>query len=146
MTETSVALEAAAGALEYVERLLDASGLPTGDVREKPECFYVGSIGGDRVGIGGIERRGADGLLRSVVVEPSQRGRGVGTVLVERLEGKARADGIDRLYLLTTTAADFFGARGYVEAERSDVPAAIRATTQFEDLCPASATCMRKEL
>ncbi|WP_228434553.1 hypothetical protein [Natrarchaeobaculum aegyptiacum] len=51
---------------------------------------------------------------------------------------------VDALYLLTTTAVDFFAARGYDEIDRADAPDAIRNTTEFADLCPSSATCMRR--
>ena len=134
------------GDLAYVETLLEENGLPSRDVRAKPECFYVGCDGDGRVGVGGVEVYGSDGLLRSVVVERSARGNGFGAALCDALEGEARADGVERLYLLTTTAADFFAERGYVEIERSAAPASIRRTAEFEDLCPATATCMEKSL
>jgi amino-acid N-acetyltransferase len=129
----------------YVERLLRAAELPADDVGSKPDCFYVG-YDGDRVGVGGIERRGTEGLLRSVVVEPSARGGGVGAALCAALEDRARQTGVGTLYLLTTDAAGFFERRGYAEIERSEAPAGIKATTQFEELCPATATALRKSL
>lgn len=143
--------------LDYVESLLADEGLPTGDVRAKQDCFYVahregdhdadGRVGDDEpVGVGGVEPAGEAALLRSVVVEPSARGDGVGSALCDALEAVARDDGVDALYLLTTTAAAFFAARGYEEVERSAVPAPMRDTDEFADLCPASATCLRKHL
>jgi amino-acid N-acetyltransferase len=81
-----------------------------------------------------------------VVVEESVRGAGYGTALCDELEAQAAADGIDALYLLTTTAAGFFEARGYEAIDRNEAPPLIRQTTEFEDLCPASATCMKKSL
>lgn len=115
-------------------------------MRSRPGCFSVGYVDGDPVGAGGIERYGAVGLLRSVVVEETARGNGYGAAICRALEAEARADGVETLYLLTTTATDFFAERGYAELERADAPAAIRETTQFDELCPASATCMRKYL
>lgn len=133
-------------ALPYVERLLEGNGLPAADVRAAPARFYVGYGDGTPVGVGGVERHGHDGLLRSVVVEPSARGDGVGTALCAALEAEARAAGIEALYLLTTTAAGFFDRQGYREVDRAEAPAAVRATAQFAELCPASATCMHKSL
>lgn len=132
--------------LDDVERLLAANDLPSEDVRPGPAQFYVASAGDGVVGTGGLELYGDAGLLRSVAVRDSARGAGVGTAVCEYLEETARAEGVEALYLLTTTAADFFADRGYVETERVDAPAAIRGTTQFEELCPATATCMRKRL
>jgi len=147
VSETTIALREADD-LDYVEGLLARNGLPSGDVRSKPGCFYVGDAGDERVGIGGIERHGdgSVGLLRSLVVEETHRAAGVGTALCAALETRAAADGVDTLYLLTTTAAGFFAGRGYAGIEREDVPTPIRRTDEFDHLCPASATCMRKRL
>lgn len=132
--------------LSYVESLLDENGLPSRDVRSKPDCFYVGYADGDAVGVGGVEAYGPDALLRSVVVAESKRGEGFGTALCDALEAEARAEGVETLFLLTTTASDFFADRGYAEIERTDAPDAVRETTEFDDLCPATASCMRKSL
>lgn len=147
MDETTLDLRRADGEdLSYVERLLERNGLPTEDVRSKPECFYVVYDGEDRIGIGGLETDRNVGLLRSVVVDRSVRGHGYGTRLCERLETKARDVGVETLYLLTTTASEFFSGRDYVEIDRSDAPDAVRRTTEFTDLCPTTATCMEKSL
>lgn len=58
----------------------------------------------------------------------------------------AAAQGIETLYLLTTTAAQFFARRGYEVVARSDAPNVIAATSQFSKLCPASSAFMRKVL
>ncbi|WP_459192991.1 arsenic resistance N-acetyltransferase ArsN2 [Halosimplex sp. J119] len=158
----SVRLRRADGAaLSTVESLLDRNDLPSGDVRSGRGRFYLGYADGldgdgepvpaetaarDPVAVGGLETYGADALLRSLVVVESARGEGVGSAVCDALEERARTDGVDRLYLLTTTAAAFFAARGYEEIERTDAPAAIRETTQFADLCPSSATCLSKTL
>lgn len=134
------------GSLSYVESMLDETGLPSRDVRSKPDCFYVGYADGDAVAVGGIEAYGTAGLLRSVAVDDSKRGEGFGTAMCDALEAEARAAGVETLYLLTTTAAEFFADRGYEERERSDAPDSIRETTEFDDICPATAVCMRKPL
>lgn len=132
--------------LSYIETLLERNDLPTQDVRAHPDWFYVGYTGTDPVGIGGVERYGMDGLLRSVVIEHTARGNGFGTALCEALEATASADGVETVYLLTTTAADFFANRGYKECKRSDAPVAIQQTTEFDSLCPTTATCLKKLL
>ena len=132
--------------LGYVERLLVRNDLPAQDVRSKPNCFYIGYAGGERVGIGGFERYGTDGLLRSVVVEESNRGEGLGTALCETLEANASAASIETLYLLTTTAVEFFADRGYRKIGRSSAPSSIQQTTEFRFLCPTTAVCMRKHV
>lgn len=147
MSDASLTLQRADGdTIGYVETLLDENNLPSRDVAAHPERFYIGYDGDERVGIGGIETYATNGLLRSVVVERSARGNGFGTALCAALETEANADGVERLYLLTTTAASFFRDRGYVEVTRSAAPDAIRQTTEFDELCPTTATCMKKSL
>jgi amino-acid N-acetyltransferase len=146
MGTQAVRLRPARDALGYVERLLDRNGLPTRDVRSKPDCFFLAVQDGDRVGVGGLEPYGSVGVLRSVVVAAPSRGRGVGTALCDALERRAASDGIERLYLLTTTAAAFFRDRGYDRVDRAAVPDAIRTSAEFEDLCPSTATCLCRSL
>lgn len=134
------------GTVGFLRTLLDDNGLPTADVASNPDWFYVGYVDGDPIGGGGIEAYGPNGLLRSVVVEESVRGRDYGTALAESLEAAASRGGVENLYLLTTTAERFFEARGYRKTARAEVPCAIRRTSEFQSLCPESATCMGKSL
>jgi amino-acid N-acetyltransferase len=132
--------------LADAERLLSRVGLPTSDVPAAFDRAVVASRGGERVGVGALEVHGRAGLLRSVAVEPTARGTGVGTAVCDALAAAARDAGVERLYLLTTTASDFFRARGFVPCDRESVPAAVRATTQFAELCPDSAACLTRSL
>lgn len=125
---------------------LDRNDLPTDDVRDRPDSFVLAQSDGETVGVGGIERHGTEGLLRSVVVRSELRGAGYGTVLTDALESRARTDGIDRLYLLTTTERSFFERQGYEQVDRAAVPESIGETAQFTDICPDSATVLRKSL
>ncbi|MDS0474077.1 arsenic resistance N-acetyltransferase ArsN2 [Natrinema sp. 1APR25-10V2] len=147
MTEVSITVATAeTDAIDRVEALLKANELPYRDVRAKPGCFFVAVDGTEFIGVGGIERYESDGLLRSVVTKQSVRGRGYGSAVCDELEAHARKNGIATLYLLTTTAAEFFRQRGYEAIDREEAPSEIRETTEFTDLCPSSATCMKKSL
>lgn len=147
MTDASIAVREAAGAdFDRVEALLAANDLPHRDVRTGPGRFFLARSGGEFVGVGGVETYGPDGLLRSVVVREPYRGRGYGTALCAALEEQARERGVETLYLLTTTAAAFFRRRGYEAIPRERVPPKVRETSEFADLCPASAACMRREI
>jgi amino-acid N-acetyltransferase len=79
-------------------------------------------------------------------VADNHRGGGHGKALVSHAEAWASQHGVEALYLLTTTAAEFFARLGYVAIPRSEAPAAIAATAQFASLCPSSSTFMRKVL
>jgi len=143
MAETSLR-PADADDRAVVERLLADAGLPTADLDDA--TLYVATRNGDRVGAGGLEVRGDAALLRSVVVPPDRRGEGHGAAVVDGLETRAREACVGTLYLLTTTAAAFFAARGYERIDRDAVPEPVAGTPEFAELCPDAATCMRKTL
>lgn len=131
-----------------VEAMLVAAGLPVSDLSRSPTSLSLLGMRqeGQLLGVVGIEAYGREGLLRSLVVVPARRNAGLGLGLVSDAERWATVRGITILYLLTTTAAQFFAQRGYETIARSEAPASIAATAQFKDLCPASSTFMRKVL
>ena len=131
---------------EIIRDLLERSGLPTGDLGTARPEFVVATRDGGIVGIGALEHFGSAALLRSVAVEAQSRGSGVGRLIVEELERRARTANISELILLTLTAADFFGRLGYNTKERGAVPPAVRESAEFRSLCPASAVCMAKSI
>jgi amino-acid N-acetyltransferase len=140
------AREAAADDLDRVYRLLEQEGLPTSDLPSSGARFIVLVNAGVIVAAGALERFGSAGLLRSVVVAGDRRGAGLGRTIVDELESRARATGIDRLVLLTQTAREFFTGRGYRRIERIDAPVDVQGSEEFRSLCPSTATCMIKLL
>jgi amino-acid N-acetyltransferase len=48
------------------------------------------------------------------------------------------------LYLLTTTAENYFPAFGFTAIPRDSVPDEIQTTSEFKDICPSSAIVMRR--
>lgn len=128
-----------------VERMLSDVGLPTADLDGGVETF-VAERDGEVVGCGGLERSGTGALVRSVAVAPEARGEGYGTAICRALFGEAARGGADDLYVLTTDAEGFFRRLGFETVERESVPKGIGETRQFADLCPETATCMRREV
>jgi amino-acid N-acetyltransferase len=127
--------------------LLEAAELPWSDLTdEHMEHFFFCGSPAALTGLIGIELRGANALLRSLVVQANRRSSGLGQALVEHAEAQARARGVRSIYLLTTSAAKFFERRGYVPATREEAPAEIRSTPEFTDICPASSAFMVKRL
>ena len=125
---------------------LDRAGLPIVDLDAERATYFALIEDGAPIGFGGIAGTGADRLLRSVVVPEAGQRTGVGSRIVGLLEQEARREGADRLWLLTTDAAGFFGRLGWRPVERSAAPDAIRESRQFASLCPASATLMVRDL
>jgi len=132
--------------LDPVADLLAAHDLPHQDIQDSPAVFYQARRAGQRVAIGGLETCPPDALLRSLLVLDEQQGQGIGSAVCKSLENRARRQGIETVYLLTTTASGFFADRGYERIDRQDAPEPIQATTEFSQLCPDSAVCMAKEL
>jgi amino-acid N-acetyltransferase len=121
--------------------------LPTADIEEPGRLFWRFETDEEMpVGFGGLEVHGEDALLRSLVTLPPVRGRGIGAAIVTALEFEARLHGCANLWLITVAAADFFERLGYARCERAVVPASIRETAQFAELCPASADVLMKKL
>ncbi len=108
--------------------------------------FQVIWEGSRLVAAGGLEIYDTVALLRSLAVAETHRGRHLGSQIVAKLEQYARKNGVEEVYLLTTTAAGFFAKHGYRKIAREAVPAAIRQTREFAHICPASAVCMGKQL
>jgi len=70
------------------------------------------------------------------------RGGGMLALLLRRAFDKGGRDA----WLLTTTAAPFFGRAGFKPVERAIAPASVLATRQAASLCPASAALLRRSI
>lgn len=131
--------------LDSILALLEQVHLPTADIAPGPRQRFIGARADEQVcGVVAIEPLGDIALLRSLAVAPAYRSAGLGRKLVDAALARARALGVQEIYLLTTDAAEYFSRLGFAAVAREDVPAAIRASTQFATLCPASATVMHR--
>lgn len=128
-----------------VKQLLAACELPYADITPSHlQHFVILRDGAHLAGVAGLEPLGDVALLRSLAVPMRYRGQGFGSRLTHKAEAYARSQGVETLYLLTTTAEGFFAGRGYARIDRDTVPTAVQETTEFQSLCPASAVCMAK--
>jgi amino-acid N-acetyltransferase len=132
--------------LDAVEGLLSASKLPLDGVKENFSSFVVAEDEGKIAGAIGLEKFGSVALLRSAVVSPEHRGSGVGRRLVERVLESAAKDGIEELFLLTTTAEKYFPRFGFSNTSRSDVPLSLKASAEFQGACPDTAVVMKRRI
>lgn len=137
---------AAAADLAGIRRLLAAAHLDASDLETSATRLWVVGEPDAPAAVVGLETHGDVGLLRSLAVAEGLRGGGLGRALTDTVERHARDAGIRTLYLLTTTAADFFERIGYRRSDRAVVPDVIRATSQFSSLCPSSAVLMSKAM
>ena len=128
--------------LPAIRALLSGSGLPLDGLMEVPTRLVVARHGDRVVGAGALERHGAAGLIRSIVVSPEVRSSGIGSGIVAALERTADEDGLTATYVLTETAEAFFFRRGYRRIARGDAPPAVKASVEWATACGESAIPM----
>jgi amino-acid N-acetyltransferase len=132
--------------LAAVENLLATNDLPLDGVRENFSSFVVAEDRGAIRGAIGLEKYGSVALLRSAVVSPDDRGSGIGSRLVEQLLNRATEEGIEDLYLFTTTAEKYFPRFGFTRTTRMAVPDAVKASAEFQGACPDTAVVMTRHV
>jgi amino-acid N-acetyltransferase len=137
---------ARAGDLEAVLQLLRDNALPVDGLSDHLPTTLVARRGDRIVGSAALEVYDGGALLRSVAVAPAVQRSGLGRVLTDAAIELARQRRIPALFLLTTTADDYFPRFGFERIERAQVPVAVQESVEFTSACPASATVMRKLL
>ncbi|HXV24281.1 MAG TPA: arsenic resistance N-acetyltransferase ArsN2 [Alphaproteobacteria bacterium] len=125
---------------------LAEEGLPVEDLETAFSRFFALEEDGRLLGYAGLELHEHAALLRSVVVAREARRRGVGRRLVEAMLAQAALLGVQEIYLLTNSAADFFKRLGFSRIERGSAPPGIADSAEFTRLCPASAQAMMRHL
>jgi amino-acid N-acetyltransferase len=124
---------------------LAAASLPTADLDPgRMGEFLVADVAGNSAGLVGLELLGETGLLRSLVVDKTRRGHGIGEALVAAVLDRAEAANLDELWLLTIDADGYFARLGFEVRSRDEAPAAVRATPEFSSLCPGDAVLMSR--
>ncbi|HYI08652.1 MAG TPA: arsenic resistance N-acetyltransferase ArsN2 [Thermoanaerobaculia bacterium] len=134
---------ATAADLEPIKALLEANALPTAGVDEHWKTFIVARDGEKMVACGGAEAYQFAALLRSIAVLPDYRSHGIGRRIVRQLLDRLASRGLREFYLLTTTAEEYFRKRGFKTIDRDEVHPQLLSSREFQDACPATATCMR---
>lgn len=129
-----------------IKALLKKADLPYEDIDLNIQQFIVAQKGAKVIGTVGLEPYGECGLLRSLAVENTFRGQGLGRALVSEMTCQAKTMRVKQLYLLTLTADRFFEKESFKKINRESMPEAIQSTTEFKSICPVSSICMKKEI
>ena len=112
-TQFSLATE---GDLSAIQAWLADCRLPTDGIERLTANCIVAKADAKLVGTIALEPCGASALLRSLAVAPEYRVRSLGRNLCARMISHARMLGVERLYLLTTDAEQYFAALGFQRA------------------------------
>jgi amino-acid N-acetyltransferase len=142
-TTTSIG-PASGGDLDGIKRLLVGSLLPSRDVGGESQRFIVACEGGRLIGCAGLQVAGQDGLVRSMAVHWTRRNAGLGSRLHRRLLFEAVLADVRTLYVVTTTAEDFFAGHGFRKIAAHEVPPGLRASEEFTAFVPGGSTVMSR--
>lgn len=112
----------------YAGKILLEKNLVT--LYESVQEFWVAEHAGQVVGCGALHVLWADlGEVRTIAVDPTLTGRGVGHAIVDRLLQVARELGLQRVFVLTFET-EFFARHGFTEIEGTPVTAEV-----YEEMC-----------
>lgn len=116
---------------------LESSGALVQRSREKLEAeiahFQVVEQDGRLLGSAALYPLDAHSAeLACLAVEPEQGGETLGTRLLHAMETRARAEGIETLFVLTTQAQDWFTERGFSESSVDALPENRQALYNFQ--------------
>src|SRR5215203_4183660 len=148
-TQTLSVEQANEADLPAIYHLLESNGLPTDDLGSHINSTLVvrDESGPARVvGSAALELYNRYALLRSVAVDDTLRGHGMGLKLTQAALDLAQSLGILKVYLLTETASGFFPRFGFHPTSRKDVPHEVLGSVEFTTACPESALVMELTL
>lgn len=132
--------------IKSIKKLLQSNGLPHSDLETAPLHFFGVKENNEIIATGALEIYGKYAVLRSVAIKLHFQNLGYGKQIVKFLEKKAGELGVQKLYLLTTTAESFFRKLKYHPVQRELCPDKIKSSTQFNNICPSTASCLFKNL
>jgi N-acetylglutamate synthase-like GNAT family acetyltransferase len=130
--------------------LIAGAHLPPLFIEEYLDGFVVVERESVVVACGGVEMYGNCGVVRSVLVDETARGLGLGGQIAGRLISNARRDGARDLYLFTAGALPFWQHYGFVEVTFDDWNEPARACWQYQflsqnrDMVPDIVTMWRR--
>ena len=96
-------------------------------IYEDVQEFVVAELDGQVVGCGALHVMWEDlGEIRTLAVEPEQKGKGIGSAILMALLEHAKSLGLRRLFCLTFET-EFFAKAGFVAIEDAPVDASVYA-------------------
>jgi len=118
--------------LAVVREMLTRAGMMTDGIEWPAACYIVAYVGDEAVGVIGVESKIDAALIRSLYVNESMRGRGIGAGLIAAARKAAHTRGARHLYLFSTDTGEFFERHGFKRVAVDDVIAVIPGVPQVE--------------
>lgn len=128
--------------ISSVKKLLKENNLPVSDLNDSI-TFFAKIEHNTLLAVGGIEKAGKDAIIRSIAVSENYKGKGFGKKITRELLNYAREKKVRDVYLLTTTADNYFTRFGFKKADRASLPAEIKNSSQYSTVCPDTAVVMK---
>jgi amino-acid N-acetyltransferase len=120
--------------LALVRAMLERGGMLTEGVEWPAACYLAAYVGDEVVGVIGVEPKIDAALIRSLWVDESMRGRGIGGALMAAARKAAHTRGARHLYLFGVDAAGFFEHHGFAAVAVGDIFAALPDVPQVESI------------
>ena len=122
--------------LPAIVGLLAAEHLPPNQLDDWIDHVVVAERDGRVVGAGGVEVYPEDraGLVRSMVVGAELQRSGLGKRILDWVLAHARELGIQRAFLFTMNARDFYARYGFEDATLEDFPPSARRSEQYQSV------------
>jgi amino-acid N-acetyltransferase len=128
--------------LPAILALLEQSGLPLLGYADHLATALVGRQDQRIVASAALELYRPAALLRSVAVDESWRGHGLGRRIALAAMALSRKHGAGDIYLLTESAQTFFERLGFKSLPRNGVPTSVQASLEFTMACPDTVQAM----
>lgn len=136
---------ATAADMPAANALCRSHGLPETAPSPNTETLVIRDPEGRLAGVVSLLTEGTYALLFNLAIANNRRGEGLGWVLADTVLRRARILGAESVYLLTNSAARFFGSKlGFVPTEFVNVDPAIRQSPHCT--APDDAVCMIHDL
>ena len=130
--------------LSNVLDLLTQVNLPTDGVKDHFEHYILLKEDQRILGSVGVEIYSDAGLLRSLAVSPALQRKGLCIQLTQKALTYAQENNCKEIYILTTTAPDFFLKKfHFTEITRDMVNPIVKESAEFKGACPDTAVVMR---
>lgn len=132
--------------LAWVAGMLRRANLPLHGLESAGVQLFIKEEQARIVGAVALEPYPPYGLLRSLVVDPRERGKGHGRELLRHILELARAQRLSTVYALTTTIGPMLARHGFEEVPRDQIARPVHQSPELRGACPADAKSFRLRL